>query len=215
MAHGLRYASGSRTMPPARLLRTALFAALASASTLAYLPACSSSSSPTESSNPLTAGVLREGDPSDAALTQILSYEADDWAWAGGVFYAPPTDPSTAGADVTLPAATPFTFVWHSDPVPSADAGAAGSPSANPGGFSGVLYLLVFSTPSNSKLVRLVTTSTTFTPSPADWQKLTTAAATEPVTLKLVSATFEDDELTVEGGPHQGQALNLTFDSGS
>jgi hypothetical protein len=73
-----------------------------------------------------------------------------------------------------------------------------------------VVYLLVFSTPSDPKLLRLVTTNTSFTPSAAAWQKLT--SATEPVTLKLVSGTFENDELTAEGGPHQGQALNLTFD---
>jgi hypothetical protein len=196
-------------MLPARFLRTAVFAALASASALGYMPACSSRGAVTEPSNSLTAGVLREGDASDAALTQILSYEADDWAWAGGVFYAPLTDPSAPATDVTLPSAAPFTFVWHSDPVPTADAGAAGSLDAG-SGFSGVVYLLVFSTPSDAKLVRLVTTNTSFTPSAAAWQKLT--SATEPVTLKLVSATFENDALTAEGGPHQGQALNLTFD---
>src|SRR5471032_1710117 len=98
MRRGLRYASGSRTMSPPRLLRTALLVALASASALASLPACSSKSD--EPSNSLTAGVLREGDPSDAAVTQLLSYEADDWGWAGGVFLAPRTVASDASTDV-------------------------------------------------------------------------------------------------------------------
>jgi hypothetical protein len=160
-------------------------------------------------SNSLTAGVLREGDPSDAAVTQLLSYEADDWGWAGGVFQAPPTVASDASTDVALPASTPFTFVWHADPVPSADeSGAAGTLNA-PSGFTGVAFLLVFSTPSAPKFLRIVTTASSFTPSAAEWKRLTSAS--EPVTLKLASGTFENDELTVEGGPHQGQGLNLSF----
>jgi hypothetical protein len=194
-------------MPPFRLPSTALVVALASASALAYLPACSSS---TEGpSNSLTAGVLREGDPSDAAVTQLLSYEADDWGWAGGVFEAPSTVASDTSTDVELPASTPFTFVWVAAPVPSGDAaGAAGTLNA-PRGFTGVAFLLVFSTPSAPKFLRIVTTASSFTPSAAEWKRLTSAS--EPVTLKVVSGTFENDELTVEGGPHQGQGLNLSF----
>jgi hypothetical protein len=195
-------------MSPSRLLRAALLVALASASTLAYLPACSSNSE--DPSNSLTAGVLRQGDPSDAAVTQLLSYEADDWGWAGGVFQAPPTDPTDSSIDVTLPANVPFTFVWHADPVPSPEAGAAGTlNAANGTGFTGVAFLLVFSTPSDPKLLRIVTTDSSFTPSAADWKKLTSSS--EPVTFKLASGTFENDELTAEGGPHQGQELNLSF----
>ena len=177
---------------------------MASASTLA----CSSKAEdPSES---LAAGVLREGDPSDAAITQLLSYEADEWGWAGGVFEAPPTVPTDDSTDVQLPASTPFTFVWHADPVPSPEAGAAGmlsAPSAT--GFTGVAFLLVFSTPSDPKFLRIVTTDSTFTPSAADWKKLTLSS--EPVTFKLASGTFENDALTAEGGPHQGQGLNLWF----
>ena len=197
-------------MSPSRLLRTALFVALASASTLAYLPACSSKTD--EPANSLTAGVLREGDPSDAAVTQLLSYEADDWGWAGGVYLEPPTDPTASRIDVTLPADMPFTFVWHADPVSSPEAGAAGSlnaPSAT--GFTGVAFLLVFSTPSNPNLLRVVTTDSSFTPSADAWKTLTSSS--EPVALKLASGTFENDELTAEGGPHQGQALGLSFSS--
>ena len=190
-------------MTPFRLPSTALVVALASASALAHLPACSSSME--GPSNSLTAGVLREGDPSDAAVTQLLSYEADDWGWAGGVFLAPRTVASDASTDVALPASTPFTFVWHADPVPSADAGTLKAPS----GFTGVAFLLVFSTPSAPKFLRIVTTASSFTPSAADWKRL--ISSSEPVTLKLASGTFENDELTVEGGPHQGQGLNLFF----
>jgi hypothetical protein len=191
-------------MSHTRLLCSALFVAFASVSTLA----CSSSGE--GQSNSLTAGVLREGDPSDAAITQLLSYEADDWGWAGGVFLAPPTVATDASIDVTLPASAPFTFVWHADPVPSAEAGASGTlGGASAAGFTGVAFLLVFSTPSDPKLLRIVTTDSSFTPSAADWQKLTLSS--EPVTFKLASGTFEDDELTAEGGPHQGQGLNLSF----
>ena len=160
-------------------------------------------------SNSLTAGVLREGNPSDAVVTQLLTNVADDWGWAGGVFEAPPTVSSDTSTDVALPASTPFTFVWVAAPVLSGDAaGAAGTLNA-PRGFTGVAFLLVFSTPSAPKFLRIVTTASSFTPSAAEWKRLTSAS--EPVTLKVVSGTFENDELTVEGGPHQGQGLNLSF----
>jgi hypothetical protein len=197
-------------MLPSRLLRTALFLALASGSALAYLPACSSKTEDPSSS--LTAGVLREGDASDAAVTQLLTYEADDWGWAGGVFQAPPTVATDDSTAVTIPADPPFTFVWHADPVPSGDAGAGGSLNTPSGtGFTGVAFLLVFSTPSNPKLLRVVTTDSSFTPSAAAWKMLTSSS--ETVTFKLASGTFENDELTAEGGPHQGQALVLSFGS--
>lgn len=75
---------------------------------------------------------------------------------------------------------------------------------------TGACYLLVFSTPSHPRLVRLLTTLTSYTPDPAAWNKLVTARA--PITLQLSAATFDTDMLTAEGGPHIGQAISFTIE---
>lgn len=192
----------------ARFFRSALFVTLGAASALGYVPACSSTSD--APSNSPTADVLRVGGVTQPALAQVLSTEADDWGWAGGVFDAPAADP-TATSAATVPANVPYTFAWHADETPSGEAGAAGVgnvPSAS--GFTGQAYLLVFSTPGNDKLLRVFTTEASFTPDASAWKSLIHAG--NPITVSLITATFEDDALTAEGGPHQGQKLTLTID---
>ncbi len=198
-------------MPTARLLRTTLFVALASSA--AYMPACSSSSDSAQTSSSLTAGVLYEGGTSDVTLVQILNTEADSWGWAGGAFLTPKPDSALAantGATI-VSAAEPYTFSWHSDPSDVfPQAGAAGALSiASGGGFTGMAYLLVFSTPDNARLLRVYTTNASYTPSASAWKQLVSVQG--PITVALTTATFENDELTVEGGPHGGQQLSLTI----
>ena len=202
-------------MSTSRLLRTTLLVALASSA--AYMPACSSSSDSPASSSSLTAGVLFEGDATEVTLLQILNTESDSWGWAGGAFLKPKPDSAlaaTTGATI-VSADSPYTFTWHSDPSDVfPQAGAAGALSiAAAGGFTGLAYLLVFSTPDNARLLRVYTTNPSYTPSAAAWKRLVTA--TGPITAALTTASFENDALTVEGGPHGGQQLSLTIGDGS
>jgi hypothetical protein len=187
-------------MSPGRTLRSVLFVALSAA--LPGAQACSSSSSADQSQNSLTAGVLREGDATDATLVQVLDTGADGWGWAGGVFDSP-TD------QAVLEPAPPFTFAWHADSTSApSGAGAAGA-SASDAGFSGMVYLLVFSTPSNAKLLRVFTTDTTYTPDAAAWKTL--VSVNGPITLNVTTSTFADGTLTADGGPHNGQTLSFTI----
>ena len=193
------------------ILRTTLLAALAA--TAAYMPACSSSSDSAQASDSLTSGVVFEGGATSSTLIQILQTESDSWGWAGGAFLTPKPDSALAAtAAVSVPAAKPYTFSWHSDQTDVfPEAGAAGALSIqSSGGYTGMAYLLVFSTPDNARLLRVYTTGSSFTPSAAAWQSL--VKATGPVTLTLTTATFENDALTVDGGPHGGQQLTLSFD---
>ena len=198
-------------MSRSRLLRTTLLVALASSA--AYMPACSSSSDGAQSSSSLTAGVLLEGDASEVTLLQVLNTESDTWGWAGGAFITPkPASALAANTDATIVSADkPYTFSWHSDPSDSfPQAGAAGALSiAAAGGFTGLTYLLVFSTPDNARLLRVYTTIPSYTPSAAAWKQL--VAVSGPITVALTTASFENDQLTVEGGPHGGQQLALTI----
>ncbi|MEO7033506.1 MAG: hypothetical protein ABI548_06500 [Polyangiaceae bacterium] len=198
-------------MSTSRLLRTTLLVALASSA--AYMPACSSSSDGAPSSNALTAGVIFQGDAAEGTLLQVLNTKSDNWGWAGGSFITPKPNSSvaeTTNATISS-AAKPYTFSWRSDPSDSfPQAGAAGALSiAAAGGFTGLTYLLVFSTPDNQRLLRVYTTIPSYTPSASAWKQL--VAVGGPITVALTTASFENDQLTVEGGPHSGQQLSLTI----
>ncbi len=208
MRRDLRYAAWVNAMSFPPSLRTVLLLALGSA---LAAPACSSSTDATAASNPLTADVRMQAGVTDTALQQIVSVEADDWGWAGGVFDAPASDP-TATSAASVPGSRPYHFAWHADRTdpPSAAAGAAGAGDlGNAAGFTGMAYLLVFRTPSNAKLLRVFTMTPHYTPDADAWKAL--RAVDGPITVTLTTATFEGDALTVEGGPHKGQTLVLTI----
>ena len=197
-------------MSTSRLLRTTLVALACSA---AYMPACSSSSDNAPSSNSATAGVILQGDAAEVTLLQVLNTPSDSWGWAGGSFLTPKPDSAEAGTTgaTIVSAANAFTFSWRSDPSDSfPQAGAAGALSiAAAGGFTGLAYLLVFSTPDNARLLRVYTTIPSYTPSASAWKQL--VAVGGPINVALTTASFENDQLTVEGGPHGGQQLSLTI----
>lgn len=198
-------------MSVARLFRTSLFLALAAFG--AYMPACSSSSDKAPSEPSLTKGVIYEGDATELTLIEFLNTPPDSWGWAGGAFLTPEPEKAHAintEASIAL-VGEPYTFSWHSEPSDVfPQAGAAGALAiAAAGGFTGMAYLLVFSTPENAQLLRVYTTDTAYTPSASAWKQL--VAVHGPITVALTTATFENNELTLEGGPHTGQELSLTI----
>lgn len=188
--------------PWQRLLRGTAFMALAAAGM--SLSACSSDKTANTSDSLSSSGVLREGVTTEAALNQFLGAVPDDWGWAGGVFDSP--DPGDGGtAMAVISAATPEAFAWHADPT------AAPNPSdvIVASKQNGQTFFLAFSVPENAKLLRVFTSLTTYTPDAATWQTL--VSASQPITLSVTSATFENDKLTPDGGPHSGQTLSLTI----
>jgi hypothetical protein len=187
------------TSSPLRVLRSVTFIASVCLASVASLPACSSDKASAET-NPLAADIVRDGTTS-AALNAFLDAEADDWAWAGGTFTAPM-------ANDVLPADTAEQFTWTADatdPPPMGDV-----PSASKQ--NGQVYFLVFSTEANPKVLRVFTALKAYTPSAAAWQTLVTAgAASAPITLTVTSATYDNDALTGDGGPHTGQSITFTI----
>jgi hypothetical protein len=178
-----------------KLLRCAACIGLISA--VACLPGCSSDKSAGQSTS-LGADVVREGDTTAAALNEFLGAEGDDWGWAGGQFDAP--------ADQTvLPADAPTAFAWHADPTTPPDPNDTLSPSKQ----NGQAFFLAFSSASNQKLLRVFTNLTSYTPSTAAWQGLLQVG--EPVSINVTSATFENDLLTSDGGPHIGETITVTI----
>ena len=179
------------------MFRSALLRAVfigAATAALSFTPACSSDSSPPASAPSLPA-VVYVGDATQAELELVLAAPGDSWPWAGGHFESP-----AAGA--VLSAAEPSEFTWHADATDSGLAGAPDQPQ--------MISLLVFASPSHANLLRVFTTSNSYTPDAATWQTLLDAR--EPITLSLTTATFEGAQLTADGGPHRGQKLTFTIE---
>jgi hypothetical protein len=178
-----------------KLFRVTLFTALVAGAACAF--GCSSSNATSES-DPLSVGIVREGTTTNAALKAFLDAQADEWPWAGGQFVTPVNQ-------AVLPAATPEVFSWTAVATDGPDAGDTLLPSEQ----QGAVFLLVFSTPSNAQLLRVFTSLTAYTPDATAWQTLVGAGGT--ITLSITAATFENDQLTGDGGPHNGEIITFTI----
>jgi len=75
--------------------------------------------------------------------------------------------------------------------------------------YTGSATWLVFSTATNPKLVRVLSSTTTYTPSQEAWDAM--VAAGEPITLTLVGVLFEENRIAMDGGPFQGSATTFTI----
>jgi hypothetical protein len=75
--------------------------------------------------------------------------------------------------------------------------------------YTGPATFLVFSTQANAKLVRVLTSLTSYTPSQAAWDKMVSAGA--PITLKLTGAIFQDNRIAQDGGPYKGTEFTFTL----
>lgn len=75
--------------------------------------------------------------------------------------------------------------------------------------FTGTATWLVFSTDSDAKLTRVLTSGTSYTPAQAAWDKM--VAAGKPITVTLVTAVFADNRIAADGGPFQGSKTTFTI----
>jgi hypothetical protein len=80
---------------------------------------------------------------------------------------------------------------------------AHGEPLVGPGTF------LTFSTATNPKVVRVLTSLTSYTPAQAEWDKL--IAANAEMTLSLIGADFDLNRIADGGGPFQGTKFVFTI----
>ena len=178
------------------LFRVALVTLLATA--LPAVSGCSSDASPAAAPALDTSDVVREGVVTEGQLRAVLANAPIEWAWAGGSFDTPL---DTA----TVPSGAPFEFTWQSDQTE--DPPAAGAPND-----LDMVHLLVFSTPSKPKLLRVFTSLDSYTPDAAAWQTLNDVGEGEVITLSLTSATLIGDGLTGNGGPFIGQQLTFSIE---
>jgi hypothetical protein len=186
-----------------------------------YGGACSSDDSesvPTDEGNPELADVLYEGGTTDEALEALLDAEPIDDPAKAAVLTWPgdgdemPRSPiikfcwngGTAGAELGPALRSRPASPWYREIVGSERAAEAhGAP------LNGKAYFVVFSTPSNDKLVRVFTTATEFLPDETTWEKI--VSAEEPITVTITTAIFDDNLLASDGGPFAGTPVTFTF----
>jgi hypothetical protein len=75
--------------------------------------------------------------------------------------------------------------------------------------FSGAATFLVFSTDSDPRVLRVLTSETSYAPDTAAWDKL--AATGKPITLTLSAAEFENNRIIQGGGPFAGSSVTFTI----
>lgn len=191
---------------------------IAASSVAIYTPACGSDETQKETESTDLTDVIYESGATDEALVVLLSATPIEDAAMGAALTAP-----AGGAE--LPATTP-TFTWSVGgagaamlpPVaprrhglalelfgPERAAAAHGAP------VNGKAYFLVFSTPGNGRLVRVFTTSLSYTPDAAAWSKMKAAGA--PITASVLTGTFENNRLAEGGGPFAGPTTTFTIKS--
>ena len=74
--------------------------------------------------------------------------------------------------------------------------------------FNGTAFYLVFSTDQDEQILRVFTNATSYTPDEAAWEKLSAAEGT--IKLEIMSAIFENNLLTSDGGPYDGSSITLS-----
>ena len=190
----------------ARFAAAVLLAAAAS-----YASGCSSKDDHHAPSG-VNADVVYQGGTNDEALDKLLAAKISTDASKAPAFTAP--------ADAAkLPAATVPEFAWkpmptgqlrwikprispHATPFgPERSAYAHGAP------VNGRTFLLVFSTPGNTKVLRVFTTATRYKPDDASWGKLKSAGGV--ITATLTTAMYDNNNLVQDGGPFAGPPIKL------
>jgi hypothetical protein len=180
-----------------------------------------------EDGNPALADVVIVGDASDEALTVMLVLTAKDVPSEHVSFVAP-----EAGA--TLSKATPATIEFQrasahnqrrlSEPTPfrSLDAHQRfladlkgllrplGVAHAHGAPFNGTGYFLVFTDAAKHTALRVFTDQTSYTPDASAWSAL--AAGTQPITLTVTSAIFEENAVLADGGPFTAGSVQFSVE---
>jgi hypothetical protein len=150
--------------------------------------ACSKSAAPLA---PALADVVFQGSADGPALDALLAV-----APKASTDAAPIIDSPVDGT--VLPADPPQRFAWHL-PVTAQPAPAGQEP------LNGVGYFLLYSTDATSRLFRVFTTETSYTPDEAAWATISSAGIWTKLT--VVSATFADDQIAPGGGPFVGTPI--------
>jgi hypothetical protein len=161
------------------------------------------------------------GGPTDEALDAIVEAAPVEDATRAASFSSP-----ASGA--MLPADPPATFTWQTGAAPGSDGGLglrAAPPPAVPGlrallgperaafahnaPYNGTAYLVVFKSAADDTLVRVFTSSTSYTPDAETWAKL--KGANGPISASVLTGRFTNNAIDSDGGPFQGPPVTFSI----
>lgn len=216
--------------------RTAPWVSLASGSialAVALFGGCGDDAATGDGGDSPLADVIYQGETTDEGLEALLAALPKDEPAKAAVFDAP--------LDAAILPATPAPlFQWHPGgstavaPRPREPTRLFGSPAdenrepslaerllggalsgvreahAHGTPISGNAYFLVFATEDDPKLVRVFTRETAYTPDAASWARMT--SADKPITASILSAYFESNRVTSDGGPWESGTLSFTIE---
>lgn len=176
---------------------------LAAGTAIVYAPACDDHST-VES----TDDTVYEGGTNDEALVKLDEAKATDDPAGGPVFVVP-------DANASLVAAPPPTFSWKASPTAArmptrapvriaapAPFGSVRSAHAHGAPVNGRAYLVAFTGASGAPVLRVFTTTTTYTPNAARWERLRASGAS--LTATITTASYDNNNIVPDGGPRKG-----------
>jgi hypothetical protein len=187
------------------------------ASLLIYQGACGSPDVDPPAEPDDLSDVVYQAQANDEALEQLVDAPARIDPTRAAVFTAP-LDGDVMQADLPR-------FTWRDASVtgrqgpPSPPAGwrqhyrlpigAMRSAAAHGPSVNGRAYYLVFSTPEDAKLVRVFTTENFYEPDIVELTKLQLAGG--PITLRIVTAIYDNSHLAADGGPYVGETVHFSI----
>jgi len=193
---------------PSRALKAAVVALVAAAAT--SIPACDDHDHGTASG----ADALFQGSATDEGLVALEAQAPTEDATRAPAL-------TTPASGSTVPAATPVTFEWKAQ-LSSAPRRAPGRPApyvvplplgpiraahAHGDPMNGKGYLLTLKA-NGQKVVRVFTTSTTYAPDAAAWDKLKSGGT---ISATVTTASFDQNRLVPGSGPFASPATTFTI----
>jgi hypothetical protein len=153
--------------------------------------------------------------PANMAVLPAATVPTFSWKIGAVAMSTPPADgPRFAKSGAAMSPATG----WLTMPPSAIDALASrglaklldGVPAAYAHGTptSGPAFFVLFTTASNDKLLRVFTSSTTYTPSADAFAKLTGAGTT--IHAVITNAEFDQNRIAQDGGPWKGSEITFT-----
>lgn len=188
-----------------------ILASILATSLVFSLPSCSDAptSGPEGQTTLDTEGVVFVDPATDEALLALLGATPKNDASQSVVV-------DTPAEGVVLAKDTPPTVTWHVGTGMGATLRALGlwlsprSAWAHGAPLYGRAYLLVFSTPSNPKVLRIFTTNLDYAFDDATWSTLSGVQGL--VTLTITNAIFDANRIAADGGPFVGEPRSFSME---
>ena len=223
LAPGTKSAKSCEMNPHRRLAAGVMLLLLASCSSNASAPSDHHDHDTVDTSEVVYVGAV-----TDEALEQLLAVTPKDDPRYAVVIDSPDLTravPKESAANFEFHSTTPLALAPNPPPTPAVHprspfqrsfheflrfispervAHAHGEP------YNGPAYYLVFSDADAKVRLQVFTNKTSFTPEAIDWENL--VQAPQPLTLQIISAVFEENDIPADSGPYAGVSTSFRIE---